>query len=365
MWKVRTILWPALSVGTCLFQAALWGNGTIARGAESLAGVSARIARQEKAVRSIEIWAKFKLRSVIAGKGTRLRPLESAEFRALFDGLPAGRCRFDVRRMLSIWFNGPAPFEEEAFSVAYNGRAGTQLKTLEGPFTKPFAVLHGRIYGHAPPNVAIFRFYAGWTATVFGFPVHLYQQRPLSILLATPPKGWRISATSLSRGGGRHLCRLTIKMPIGTHVLLLDPDRSYAIESDEFYPWTGRRTVSGQPVISRRPFDGVVIHGFWEPVPGVFYPKQVKAWTCSRVSIPNPDSVFTLRVTRVRVNVRGVNPNSFIVHFPLGTTVADQSTGKVIQVGGTVEQQMQAIEKAVTAARKEVSTQPAQKGGGK
>jgi hypothetical protein len=45
--------------------------------------------------------------------------------------------------------------------------------------------------------------------------------------------------------------------------------------------------------------------------------------------------------------------------------VTDEATGEVFDVGGTPQQQMKQIEKAVAAARKEVATQPARQSGGK
>ena len=169
---------------------------------------------------------------------------------------------------------------------------------------------------------------------------------------------------------GKGWFKVSITTPTGKHVLFLDPTKACSIVRELVYPWLPKRAPSGKferyGVLGTTPSEISTVSGLWEPRPGVYYPKRVTTKTFDGPRSPSaPDAVLTVRVSRVRLNSRRNATLAYVVDFPAGATVTDEATGEVFDVGGTPQQQMKQIEKAVAAARKEVATQPARQSGGK
>lgn len=329
--------------------------------------IAAGIAKQESSLHSISIWGSARFRGVVAGAGNAPVTIERVDFEATFDGLPQGRYMFVARRALRLWLNGAAPYSEQSYSAAYNGRVGTYLETLNGAINKPFRVLSGRISGGPPKRSALLRSLSGWTYSVFGYPARFSEHERLSQIVANPPRNFTITANAKDVSGGVSRVTLTIMDEAGKTVLDLVPSRGYSIVADSLYlrspPTVSPRGKEHRGRLSTRPIESFRVRGFFGPIDGVWFPKLVT----SRNYAPDGTirSEFNLHVTKVRLNSAKAALGTYTVRFPVGSTVLDESTGQVIRIGGTPQQQLAAIEKAVTAARKDVATQPARNGGAK
>jgi hypothetical protein len=311
--------------------------------------VAAGMAKQENSLRSISIWGAARYRRAISGAGSSPVTVERVDFVATFDGLPQGRYRFFARRVLRLCPNGAGPhFKQQSYSAAYNGRVVTYLKTLDGPVNKPFKVLVGRVSGWKPKAGRVFRNLSGWTYSIFGYPAQISEYERLSQIIAAPPKGFSVTAAAKHATGGRAKVVLTITNEALRIVLVLAPERGYSIIAGALYlrspPMASIHSDINRGTLSKKPFAVFRVRSFWEPTDGVWFPRSVTASTYT------PDghlrSEFFLHVTKVRLNNPEVNADTYVVHFPVGARVLDESTGRSIHVGGTPRQQVKAIEKA-------------------
>ena len=331
------------------------GQASTSAVAPVLRRVAAGMAKQENSLHSISIWGAARYRRAISGAGSAPVTVERIEFRATFDGHPQGRYRFFTRRVLRLCLNGDGPyFKQQSYSAAYNGRVGTYLKTLDGPVNKPFKVLAGRVSGWPPKGSRMFRNLSGWTFSIFGYPAQIsgYDHERLSQIIANPPKEFSVTAAAKHAKAGRARVVLTITNRALRRVLVLTPERGYSIIAESLYlrspPMASSHKNINRGTLSKRPCAVFRVRSFWGPTDGVWFPRSVTARTYT------PDgrlrSEFFLHVTKVRLNNPDVNADTYVVHFPVGATVLDESTGRSIHVGGTPRQQMKAIERFAAAA---------------
>lgn len=338
---------------------------------QAIAGIKS----QETRVQAISVRARSKV-LLWSKKAGRMELENSDDLSAVFDGLPEGRCRVDNYRSLAAWAGAPSPYGISVNSFAYNGLVFTYLQTKNGPFNAPISVRQGQISGSWPAFWGkTAQFSCGYAFSVFGFPayfLHRKQRMPLSAVLSSGFGGHRLpeggihgiitTAMEVTGGNGRRIVVITRTGGFGRNVLTFDPARAYSILAGKYFTWGSRIGTAGKAQwrLHRRPFSQFIVHGLFNPAAGVYFPKMV---TCSvYVSQQRANGPYTtakINVSRVMVNAP---VPAFVVSFPRGTIVSDQSTGQIIHVGGTPQEQMHQVEKAVAAARREVATQPAQKG---
>ena len=337
---------------------------------QAIAGIKS----QETRVQVLSVRAQSKM-SLWSKKAGRMELDNSDDLSAVFDGLPEGRCRVDNYRSIIASPREASPYSVSVYSFGYNGRVFTLLQTKNGPFNAPISVRQGQISGNWlafwGKNAEV---ESGYAFSIFGFPayfLHTKQRTPLSAVLSSGFGGHRLpdggihgiitTAMQGTDGKGRRVVVITRTGGFGRNVLTLDPARAYSILAGKYFTWGSRVGAAGkaQWKLHRRPFSQFVVHGLFNPAAGVYFPKMV---TCSvYVSQQRANGPYTfaeISVSRVRVN--GPVP-PFVVTFPRRTTVSIHSTGQVIHIGGTPQQRMKEINKAVAAS----ATQPARNGGAK
>ena len=295
------------------------------------------------------------------------------------ENIPGGRFRVNVTKEVDRAVGGPSPYDVQSYKGAFDGRVAEMLIVRAGPLGRPYINPRaGTLWGRAPRELTMLRGCVGWTATIFGVPLqinppadgHRATYPPLSHLLATPWGRWRTHCEIMRRPGGKQWYELSRYFPQGKFVLRLDPRRGFSmVRLAEFY-WhfdPKHPPKHGMfPPLFKHPARVVVASRFCQPTPGLFYPQRIVETVYGLVlPQPGPIAINTVRVLRVMVNQPAAKLGSYRMTFPLRTRVTDGSTGQVIHIGGTPDQQMKEIDKAVAAARKDVATQPARNGGAK
>ena len=363
------------------------GNATVASAGSArkhLGGLVARVIngtrRQERLLKNIAIVAHSKLYSWNSKTGV-LRLSDECRLKALYG--PGGMCLIRVNPLVMAATNEPAPYVVMDFSVAFNGRVGMVYTRKSGSLGSLGKADTGTISGHIPRWAASLSVDSAWQDTIWGCVtriLHSQQMEPLSAWLAHLPAGAHVSYREQAGTGGRKFIDVSIGY-IDEHVFRLDPRKGFALVRDTVYEAVpirpGQRTVA-KPIflkggkVSRRlqwaaiPTQIVNIKGFWHAAPGIYYPRLVQSTTFMPLVRANgPVNTLTVRITKATANQPGVGPGAFRLRFPRGCIVTDESTGRVIHVGGTPGQQVKAILRAVETARKEIATQPAVKGGRK
>jgi hypothetical protein len=333
------------------------GNGTLARAVTAI-----RV--QENAVRNIRIWTASRA-DVLDAKTGAMTPGIRFRTRSLYNNLPYGLCRINVTRETRPWPGGPAQWYITAFSVAYDGRVGTFLRTLAGTPKALGLKNSGRIMGHMPRRIAEYLDAdTGWADTIFGFTCRLPEEHPrFSAFIASGQSGTSVRVRPAHWHGKQYLRLIRIGPPLGKDVFLLDPRRNFAIAAWYHYGWRiARRLPSGRwlGAAGKSIMTQFRVHGFYRAAPGVYFPKVVrfKSFEASagrRVAFVKG----VLHISKVVMNDPTVINSSYVIKFPIGAMIIDTSTDQLIRIGGTAEQQLSAIKRAVASARNAVRTREA------
>ena len=338
--------------------------------------IEAGLRQQERLLHNVKVTAK----SISWGWNPAKRSLQETGTTQLTGvWCPGGIFRADVHSV----FGGYDPvarrsfsWGETTYSVAYNGRVGTVYHGKSGRLGLARASHTGAVSGRWPQMAQGLTWDSGWFYSIWGLPEMFdwasrdpqhgqYLHITLLQFLKHPPHGAAISAKLASGNGARRAVLLTVAWE-SKDVVRLDPSRNFAVVGDQQFFAVPPKHPGLKASWETRPEDTFTVTRFWQPAPGVYYPKRVVGITyLPSLSWTIPALKAIVNVTRVHINDPKVSASTFIVHFRPGATVMDESTGQEIQIGGTPEQQMRAIEKAVASARKEVATQPAVEGRGK
>jgi hypothetical protein len=346
------------------------------RSSSLLQRIEAGLRQQEHVLRNVKVTAK----STSWGWNPAKRSLQetgTTQLTAVW--CPGGIFPADVRSI----FGGYNPIARRSFSwgemtysVAYNGRVGTTYHGKSGRLGLARASRTGAISGHCPRMGQGLTWDSGWCYSIWGLPEMFdwasrdpqhgqYIHATLLQFLEHPPHGAAISAKLTPGYGSRQAVLLTVVWE-SKDVVRLDPNRNFAVVGDQQFFAVPPKHPGLKASWETRPEDTITVKRFWQPAPGVYYPKRVVGVTyLPSLSWTIPAMKAIMNITRVHLNDPKVSASTFVVHFPRGATVMDGSTGQEIQIAGTPQQQMRAIEKAVASARKEVATQPAVKGRGK
>ncbi len=366
MGLMRPTLSAFLMAGCCGAGVVPARPPTVSGGSRGLlARALSAIQRQEQAVRNVRVSAS----AISTGWRPRYdlttkrwifprRPNVSsrAELSAIFDGLPWGKFRAEVPMEQIPSPGGLSSIYVESFTVAYNGRVGTYLQTATGTPKKLLGGDEGEISGRMPGAHLLAVGGTGWGASIYGYAAHRGHPR-FSAYLSPNQPGITLRARWISARGRRYLRVARIGSPYGKGVFLLDPSAGFSIRECKWYWWRpvvgrGGRLVlrpNGRPrmALEKQPDNVFRVAGFFEPAPGVFYPKQVVAKDLYMGHL----SVSTVTVSHVTVNDPNVGPETWVVQFPRGAVVRDLATNKVIRIAGTPQEQLKEIERAVKQAR--------------
>jgi hypothetical protein len=337
---------------------------------DPLKSAIAAIKFQENAVHNIRV-ASFSRNWQVGNAGARMISAGEVRSVALYDGLPRGKFLIRVLRDVAPWSNGKGPFSLREFVVGFDGRVGTFLQTVDGTPKREALDEDGLLMGRNPLYLyGYLDIDNGWAESVFGFtsfpefipPYHL-QYRRFSAFISPGQPLTTVRARWVRVRGGRLLRVTRVGPPLGKDVFLLDPRHDYSIERYYFYGFTTRKGPDGRviraPNGSDRLFPGTRrqsefrVTGFFQPRPGVFFPKRISrlgfAWWKNNGTGVVARTEIT--ISKVSVNVHEAKGGAYDVAFPIGASVIDTSTGQRIIVGGTLNQELREIHHAVGAAR--------------
>lgn len=327
------------------------------------------IRKQEQAVRNI------RYRSDYHAYGTnspekRLVLSEELSALSIYDGLPRGRYRIEVFHDVSRWTNGPAPFSENVYASAYNGRAATYLETGTGTPKMMAPVALGRIGGRIPRTTTLGLYQeTGWNASIFGFTSTVPGDEHPRFSAYINPSQEHIKTKLSMAGGIRYVptLRATWKRVAGkrylrvirggvffTDIFWLDPRKGFSITRYESHPWTAVKTGTG---IVMEPARWAIcrceVGGFFEPRSGVFFPRSARfRFYAPKAGKVTETARSSISFSRVKVNDPTITHQAYVIAFPLGAVVHDNVTGQVVHIGGTPQQQLKKIENAVSNARR-------------
>ncbi|MGC8624272.1 MAG: hypothetical protein ACP5VQ_03275 [Phycisphaerae bacterium] len=286
------------------------------------------------------------------------RAVDDTRLVVTYDGLPYGKFRAEVPRDWTLWTGGPIPVSADRYMVAYNGRFGTYLKTYVGSPKKEVPFNHGYISGNMPALRGGVDASSGWWESLYGFTSNLsskYRIRFSAYIRLGQKWAW-VHARWIRWRGKKYLQVTRVSDPWGKYVFLLDPRREFSISCIEDYGWLPRETPAGRLyVVPGTQIQGYSrVTGFFEPVPGVFYPKQIKGKAFDK-SMKRFRTDLTIAVSKVTVNDPAVNDSTYVIQFPRGAIVRDLVTNKVTRIGGTPQHQLEELERDVGRARRDLA----------
>lgn len=328
------------------------------------------IRRQEDIVRNIRYTSAYIAYGTYSGQ-TGLVLSQKLNAQSVYDGLPRGRYRIEVFSDVARWTDGLAPFSVNIYASAYNGRVSTFLKTGSGTAQAMASIAVGEVGGRIPrtTTLGLYR-QTGWNASVFGFTSNIPGNSHPRFSAYISPTQKTVGLKYPVEGEGKVLRVPTIRaswkvwhhkrylqvVRIGyyrTEIFLLNPRCGFSISGCRSIGWTGKRTARGI-VVMRQPFVGAKfdVSGFYQPVPGVFFPKSAKFAGFTREGGKVAEvAKWSVAFSRVQVNDPAVTGGTYVITFPRGAVVRDTDTGESLQLGGTAQQQLREIERAVRVAR--------------
>jgi len=340
------------------------------RGNKLLSVAIRAIRGQEDAVRSICYRSNYIAYGVYGKKGGLVLS-EKLTAKSIYDGLPRGRYRIEVLRDNARWTDGLSPFTVNIYAYAYNGRVSTYLKTGSGTAQKMASIALGAVSGRIPRAVALGLYrQTGWNTSIFGFTSnHPGSRHPRfsayinptqkSVRLKYPVEGegavQRVPTVRASWEVWHHKRYLRV-VRIGilaTRIFLLDPRKAYSISAYRATDWAVENAAGGPTIRPQGFVEGKLdVDGFYQPVPGVFFPQSVRAAGFAREGGKVTEvAKWSVAFSRVQVNGPAVTGDTYLIAFPRGAVVHDIDTGQSLQIGGTTQQQLREIERAVRAAR--------------
>ena len=259
-----------------------------------------------------------------------------SDLTAWFTGMPGSRVRVDFHKSVARWINGPAPYGECAYRVAYNGQVTKRLETSAGPLGSAHSVLDGELAAGRPLIVREYGdFAAGWRFSVSG---------------ALDDSGVRLSRyLSEARQSGR---------AVSVSETQFDGNPCVAVQVDDggeefqrFYFDPGRAfSLAGVELGRKR---GAIGHKWTvadavEVAPGVFYPTAGVRELLNEDGSVRERSTYT--ATAVMINDPAWTDDVFDPEWPPNTFVNDRIAGTAYAVGAAPEQIKQAVDQQIAAA---------------
>jgi|GEM_PF-6771381 len=325
---------------------------------------------QQKAVRNLRVTAVTHFSSLNKDR-KGMHSIGSTGISAIYTR--GGRFRMHVHSV-SGGYNILAPaglhlsrrFMAMDYAAAYNGRVGTFFIVRSGYVGKLSPPQTGQVNGGPPPVALNDLRWTGRSFSIWGLPQSLdwaavpnrpaYQEEGLLDFLENPPPGAQISAKFIHAQAGHSKAVLTI-IWLSKDIIELDPKLNFSVLRDKrYFVVRPPQKPNGRVHWESKPEYIFTAAGFWNPAPGVYYPKKiVDDLFVPRIQPAGPVTENVLIIKKVRVNDPGVGANTFVLHFPAGTQVTDESTGQVIHIASTPQQQMKAIGRDVRVVRKQIA----------
>jgi hypothetical protein len=265
-----------------------------------------------------------------------------SEATAWYGGLPGSKARVDYHRDVSTTVGGPAPFYEESFTVAYNGRINQKLYKSEGPPDQQHEVGRGVLDSKRDDEIVTGGFASGWNYSIYG----CLDNRGMRLSNVFDSKDFVVQAKEKSYSGVNciQLTATARREPI-ERTWYLDPTRGYAILGCELAFVKTNRVV----------FSRITVQKLLEPSPGIYYPGKV----LEEVTNPDgtPSSRSTYEASTVIVNDPTFAEDVFNIEWPKGTLVYDRINDKKFIVEGDTNTIMQSIDHQVEQVRSQIADQ--------
>jgi hypothetical protein len=234
---------------------------------------------------------------------------------AYYEAGPKGKARVDFHVQIAPWTGGPAPFGQETFTVAYNGRTSQKLHKTVGPLGEARENLRGQIAADRDENILVGHWSSGWEYSIYGF--WDYKGQRLSSIFDS--SGLILSAEEVEREG-MNCVRLQADGQGERHIWYLDPARGFAILSYERFGGPKRS------ILTRMTVQRLVEAGA-----GVYYPTE----GTSEGFLPDGTLFNRSRysASNVIANDPSFSETVFTFEWPRGTVVEDKIAGKVFIAG--------------------------------
>jgi len=287
-----------------------------------------------EAVFSSETWDREKQLWEDAGGG---------KVSAWYPGVPGSKKRIELRERRLRWVNGRAPFSEDTFTVAYDGRASRTLYMKMGPSAAPDTTLRGTVEAKRPFFGVEDSFGTGWGISIYGIGDQVGQRFSEQLRKIRQSKDVTLSLTNARLGDTECIC---VTGRIEGHVRrtwFLDPARGFALLKTEDFAADG--TLRRQRVVE----------ALLEPAPGIFYPGKASdcAWRNGEPWVRS-----TYQGSAIVVNDPQFTDDVYTIRWPNGTIVHDMIADVVFTVGQSEKELNRIIDANVRAAFNMTATAP-------
>lgn len=254
-----------------------------------------------------------------------------ADLRAWLTGEP-GKVRIDYERQITTWVDGPAPFAEDSYRVAFNGQVSKRLQTRTGMAGSPSNVLSAELAAGPPPGLgANGGFQSGWQFSALGASPNGVEGVPFSdYLTLAQAHAPRVEVFEAETAQQRCVA-VRIEEPNGQQrIFYFDSAKAYTLVGGEFrFPSgaTGERWTA---------------HELQYLAPGLYFPTQVVRELFTGDGQPRERSTFY--ASEIIANDPAWTDDVFDPPWPAGTVINDKISGTVYQVGPSPQQLEAAVD---------------------
>jgi hypothetical protein len=276
--------------------------------------------------RDWEIWNQDTAEWVYGGE---------ADFRAWLTGEPASKVRIDYARQITTWVDGPAPFGENSYRLAFDGQVSKRLQTRIGVAGAPSDVLVGELTPGPPQALGgNGGFESGWRFLAPGAsPNEAEGIRFSDYLLAARTYAPRLDIFETEVDRARCVA-VRVGEPGGQQrAFYFDASKGYALVGGEF------RFANG--AVGER----WTAHELRLLVDGVYFPTFVTRELFRSDGRPRERS--TLHASEITANDPAWTDEIFDPPWPAGTVVNDKIAGAVYQIAPGTEQMEAAVDEQI------------------
>jgi hypothetical protein len=277
----------------------------------------------ERAFRNLKVESEAHLETKTSPEDPWQRTPVCVSSTAWFEGFPRAKIRVDVGKEVSQWLDGAAPYYEESYSMAFDGREGRLVKKTFGYNGQTHADSEGELVSEIPR-----RLNTGWCNGFTGGRFSLY------FFFANDPRCHSFSQmlreTTSSRTTEARPFDFSVEMFQGTHCIKiasalggdkmrvaywLDPSRGYALRG---YELVNIREDGSEWLVSR-----ITVSKVKQVAPGVWWPLDAS----DESSPPRPGEpyrLFTYHASDAVANRKDFDEQIFTVPFAEGSLVNDK-----------------------------------------
>jgi hypothetical protein len=246
---------------------------------------------------------------------------------AWYNGLPGSKVRFDIDKGVTQWDDGPAPFLEESYTVAFDGQYGRVTRHEGGALGEAERLGRGQITADAPgalKNVFLRRASGAAYSTFF---FRDTEKMKLSDMFKQAASERTPVQITLEAFQSSDCIRVTGGDPEADHQSFwFDQARGFALVG---YELINRRTDGTLVVLDR-----IRVTELAEAAPGIWYPLAAyHEYDASPESGERADRRCCYRASKVVANDPAFDESIFTPAFPAGYLIDDQVRGFTYRSG--------------------------------